>query len=295
MTGRYIRTGIARWFIVRSVDATRVRLRLEGLFRFFRADAADFDDDLTLTAEEQNAAARLVLRAGEPIAEVEAKGEAESKALMAAFEGTSSLHRREALAPAIDPLQGHLAAWHLHSVFLIDLLHSRFRNRNIEILDLNTAGFKTERAARGSKAEGEEENRPRIRSVRFEGRHLLDSRPACELLSAGQQLVQLGMTVRFRPDGAEDYLLPLTVKLATDHVVVVTGFGVVPPDIAQQLHSVVTSGVRRALRSGLADPPGLERLARQVRERANAEQDPTFPTIFAPEAAEETEEDPADA
>jgi hypothetical protein len=285
ITGRYIRTGIARWFIVRSVDATQALLRLEGIFRFFRADAAQFDEDLTLTAHEQNAAARLVLRAGEPVAEIEAKGEAESKALMAAFEGASSMHRREVLAPAIEPLRGQLATWHTHSVFLVDLLHSRFRDRNIEILDLNTAGFKTERRDRGSAAGEDEESRPRIRSVRFEGRHLLDSRPACELLSAGQQLVQLGMTVRFQPDGAEEYLLPLTVKMAADHVVVIVGFGVVSPKIAQKLRSVVTAGVRRELRSGLADPPGLERLARQVRERADAEQDPTLPTIFAPEAA----------
>lgn len=284
ITGRYIRTGIARWFIVRSVDATRALLRLEGIFRFFRADAAEFEEDLTLTAYEQNAAARLVLRVGEPIAEVEAKGEAESKALMVAFEGTGTLRRRDALAPAIGPLQGHLATWHTYSVFLVDLLHSRFRDQNIEILDLNTAGFKTERSGRRATAE-EEESRPRIRSVRFEGRHLLDSRPACELLSSGQQLVQLGMTVRFRTDGTDDYLLPLTVKMATDHIVVMTGFGVVSPKVAKKLQSVVTAGIRNELRSGLADPPGLERLARQVQQRADAEEDPTSSTIFAPEEA----------
>ena len=284
ITGRYIRTGIARWFIVGSVDATDANLRLDGVYRFFRADAAQFEEEITLTADEQNARARLLLRASEPIAEVEAKGEAESKALMTTFEGSTSLHCREALAPEIEPLQGQLATWHIQSVFLIELLHSRFRDQNIEILDLNVAGFKTERGARKMAAD-EEARQPRIKSVRFEGRHLLDSRPACELLTAGQQLVQLGMTVRFQPDGAESYLLPLTVKLAGDHVVVITGLGVVPPRIAQGLHSVVTAGVRRALLSGLADPAGLEGLARQVSERAEAMQDPRLPTIFGPEAA----------
>jgi hypothetical protein len=292
ITGRYIRTGIARWFIIRSVETARGQLRLSGVFRFFRADATELDEDLTLMAVEQSAPANLILKAEEAIAEIEAKGEAESKAMMTAFEGSSSLHRLQALTPAIGPQRGLLATWHPQSIFLIDLLQSRFRLPNVEILDLNVAGFKTESASRRALANDEEEKRPRIKSVRFEGRHLLDSRPACELLSAGQQLVQLGMTVRFRPARESDYLLPLTVKLASDHVVVVTGFGVVSPQISKELHSAVIGSIRVALTSGLADPTGLEWLARRVRDRANAEEDPILPTLFGPEAdaTEEVEE-----
>jgi hypothetical protein len=289
---RYIRTGIARWFIVRKVKATPQQLRLDGVFRYIRADAAQFDEDLTLTADEQNAPARLTLRVGEPIAQVESKGEPEAKALLAAFEGSSSMRRRKTLTPAMEVLRGRLATWHLHSVFLVDLLQSRFGAPDLDILDLSVATFRTERGVRRMPSE-EEERRPGITSVRFEGRHLLDSRPACELLSAGQQLVQLGMTVRFSPDGGEDFVLPLSVKLASDHVVVVTGFGVVSPQVSQKLHSTVAAGIRDALRRGIADPPALERLARQVGERAEGEEDPSRPTIFGPgdDGAEEGHED----
>jgi len=292
-----VRTGIARWFIVGGVQAGASLLRLDGTFRTFRADATERGDDLTLTSDEHNASARLLLRSGDPFAEVEAKGEAESRAAIAAFEGSTSLRRLAVLAPPREPLRGQLGSWHNQSVFMIDLLQSRFRSSQIEILDLNIAGFKTERASRRSKTGDEEESAVRIKAVRFEGRHLLDSRPACELLSSGQHLVQLGMTVRFTAGTGDQHLLPLTVNLAPDHVVVLTGFGVVSPQVAWELHGIVTDGIRKALGSGLADPAGLDRLAAAVRERAGSDEEPRRPTIFGSADTDEDAEilDPADS
>jgi hypothetical protein len=297
ITGRYVRTGIARWFIVGGVQASASLLRLDGTFRTFRADATERGEDLTLTSDEQNASARLLLRSGDPFAEVEAKGEAESRAAIAAFEGSTPLRRLGLLTPPREPLRGELATWHNQSVLLIDLLQSRFRSGHIEILDLNIAGFKTERTSRRKKTGEEEESAVRIKAVRFEGRHLLDSRPACELLSSGQHLVQLGMTVRFTADTGDEHLLPLTVKLASDHVVVLTGFGVVSPQIARELHRTATDGIRKALRSGLADPASLDRLATAVRERAGSEEEPRLPTLFVSADVDEDAEaqDPDEA
>jgi len=273
---RYIRIGIARWFVLENVQRSASSLVLSGIFRFFKADADQSDDDLTLRAEEGSASAQLRVRGNEPIAEVQAKGERESKAIMAAFEGTSECRRREALKIGTESMRGHLAGWDAWSVFLVDLLGARFRSPNIEILNLTHAGFRTDDGG------SEEANRPTIKAVRLEGRHLLDSRAACELLTRGQSLAELGMTVRYRLAPSQDVSLPLTVKLSKDHATILTGFGITEPSNALKCHAEVVAGVSSSLRHGLADEVSLSNLAREIANRASSDEAPSKATIFAP-------------
>lgn len=276
IVNRYIRIGIARWFVVESVQGSATQLSVKGIFRFFRADADQINDDLTLRAEEDSAPARLRMTKNDPAIQVDAKGERESKALILAFQDASGLRVQEDLRLGGNPIEGKLMAWDPWSVFLVDLLNARFRSTSIEILNLTHAGFQTEQAG------SDEANRPSIRAVRLEGRHLLDSRPACELLTQGQGLAELGITVRFAASATEHFALPLTVKVRKDHVVVLTGFGIADPAVAKALHSEVIAGVSSSLRHGLADEMSLIRLANEVNKRANAEHAPDKPTMFAP-------------
>lgn len=277
LADRYIRTGIARWVVFETVRATPALLSVDGTFRSYRADAERFDDDYRLRADPHSAPASLRMFKGETSVEVRAKGELESKAFVLALQRASSFKWEKRLPISQGLANEDLWGWHPWSIFLVDLLNARFRSSNVEIFDMSTAGFRT-----GREPVGEESDRPAVRSVRFQGRHLLDSLVACELIVSGQALAELGMTVRYRHK-SDTYLLPLTIKLAEDHATVLTSFGLNDPSIAGSLHHEIVQGLRQSFQRGLADERALLRLAEQIRERAESEETPEHPTIFGPD------------
>ncbi len=277
LANRYIRTGIARWVVFEDVRATPVLLSIDGTFRSYRADAERFDDDYRLRADPHSAPASLRMFKGEKSVEIRAKGELESKAFVLALQRASSFKWEKRLPISQSLADGELWGWHPWSIFLVDLLNARFRSSNVEIFDMFTAGFRT-----AKEASGHEDDRPAVRSVRFQGRHLLDSLVACDLIVSGQALAELGMTVRYRHE-SETYLLPLTIKLAEDHATVLTSFGLHDPAIAGSLHREIVQGLRKSLRNGLANEGALIQLAVQIRERAESEETPDHPTIFGPD------------
>src|SRR5579862_7777003 len=123
------------------------------------------------------------------------------------------------------------------------------------------------------------------RLVRFEGAHLLSSKAACELLVEGRALVNVSALVRFAPAAPDDVvLLPLRVSLERDHVVVLTGFGTLRPELAYQLQREVVARLLASLRQPLRDEPGLERLAQRIRARARQDDPVETADILAPEA-----------
>ncbi len=275
---RYIRTGIARWFIINDVTQAARAMLMKGTFRFYRADATEQDEEYTLWADPDSASARLRLRANETSVEVEATGDRESRAIMTAFQHASGLRWRDTLPVSRRAPEGELQGWEPRSVVMVDLLNARFGSNSIEIFNLNVAGFET-----GSEpTDYDDSTRPSVRSVRFQGRHLLDSRTACELLVQGQGLVELGALVRFQADAESSYILPMTLRLERDHAKVMTGFGANPALAARDLHDVVVKGVRRSLREGLMDEEALRRLAQEIRSRAEQEEPVSRATIFAP-------------
>lgn len=277
-TNRYIRTGIARWFVIEKV-ALDPLLTMRGTFRFYRADAEEEEEQYRLRADRDSATASLTLQPTRKMTEVEAKAEGESRAIMAAFERASNLRWRDSLPLAATLPEGPLFAWDPRSAFLVDLLNTRFGRNDVEIFNLNVAGFQTRRERASADTES---TRPAVRAVRFQGQHLLDSRTACELIIGGQGLVELGMLVRFRPSADENHLLPLTLRLERDHALVATGFGANPPQAARMLHRVVLGGVERAFGAGFLDESRLRLVASQIAQRAATDEPVTRATMFGP-------------
>jgi hypothetical protein len=275
-TNRYIRTGIARWFVINAVERLAGLLRMEGTFRYYSADATLEDQTYNLVAVPGAAQADLTLHGRDPMVEVEAKGTTESRALMTAFQHASGLRWRDSFSLAQLPVAEEVRHWDPRSVFMVAFLHARLLSDAVEIRNLTSAGFQTATTP----SEEDQAARPVVRSVRFQGRHLLDSRAACELLVRGQGLVELGMVVRFKPNIEEAFVMPVTLRLERDHVTVMTGFGLQPPNAARLLHTELLAGVRKALRDGLADVKGFRNLAQEIRQRAEQDEPVARATFF---------------
>jgi hypothetical protein len=279
-TRRYMRTGVARWFVIDDLDWSWQRLSMSGTFRYYKADATQEDDEYRLVANAADAPARLRLEADQTSVEVDARGPTESRAIMAAFQHATGLRWRKE-----PPFPGHFAAgellrWDVRSVFFLDLLSARFRSDAIEIFDLRSAGFQ---AATGPELSSQDDDQsPAIKSIRLEGRYLFDSKAACEQLVAGQALIELGLVIRFRPSAEQDVLIAVTIRQERDHTTVMTAYGVVDPAVARQLHLLLIEGVRQTFERGLRDSSALERVAAEIRKRAAEETPVRRPTIFPP-------------
>lgn len=293
--GRYMRTGIARWFVIESVDSSPQRLKLSGTFRFYRASATEEPEEdgehegedagvnrFDLVSEGASAPVTLSVAVGQASVQVEARGVAESRAAMQAIERAIGVKWQRRLPVPSRAHEGDLMQWDPRSVFMVDLLSSRFRAPGIEISNLVTAGFQTDRGP----VKGEEA-KPRVKTVRFQGQHLLDSRPACELLVRGEALVELGMTVQFQIDAEHRSSFPLVIRLERDHATIMTGFGVHPPTVARMLQNALTAGITKALNDGPADEAALKVLATQIKKRASNEKPVERATFFVTEDAGE--------
>ena len=283
LVNRYMRVGIARWFIFEDVATFGRSVVLRGTYRHYIADAQQEDDEYRLYADKRWDDAALWFTAGEQFVRVDAKGDGESRAIVRAFSFATGIRKNDISidAPAIE---GAAFQWSPKTAFMIDLLINHFGVDGVEVYNLTTAGFER---ADDTPVQAEVETRPAVRSVRLQGAHLLDSRPACELIVAGQALVDLSLLVRFRPTATENFLLPLNVKLMRDNVAVSVGFGLETPEVARRLRDATAQGIQKALLRWPVDGHRLRAVADSIRERAQTEGPIERADMFAPPAQAE--------
>jgi hypothetical protein len=275
---RYIRTGIARWFVFGEADMRNRVLFLDGTFRTYRVDAVEEDEktfDLLPTPTVIPVRVRLASSARS--VEVRAKGATESRAAAQAVMKVLGLHPSRGLPIAAHPPEGELMQWDPRSVFMVAFLQNELDRAGIEILNLTSASFETGDAPEGT------ELRPAVRSVRFEGAHLLSSKPACELLVESRGLVDMTLLARFKPaPNDEGSVHPLRISLERDHIAVLTGFGSTRPERARDLQREILNRLGRALGAPLANERELNELARRIRQRARQDEPVDRADILAP-------------
>ena len=266
--GRYIRTGIARWFVFERLTVEETRMSLTGTLRAYRADVADVDDTPSVipVPRAENPIDIIIDTSG--VLKVLRGNAMESSAAVRALATATHLRpldfvpfrmRSSGVATPID----FAAA----SLFMLDLVTSRLRRAGLRDLNLTVARFRVDDKTESATG-AMEDTRPRLRAVRFEGAHLLDSPPACKLLDEGRALVDIAMTVEpQRHPEAESGRFPVRIAIERDHVVAVTGFGVIP-SLAVEVHRLVVESVIDEILEGIADPGGLGDLAARIKERA---------------------------
>lgn len=286
---RYIRTGIARWFVFGTSDPRGERLWLDGTFRTYRVDPiADDDDFFELNTVPDALPVRVRLDEGGMFVQTRAPGTTESRAAARAIMKVLGLRPSPGLPIDTTPRGGALMRWDQRSVFMAAFLQNELNRDGIEVLNLTSAHFETGEPTTG------EDLRPNVRSVRLEGAHLLDSKTAGELLVDGRGLVGISLLVRFRPNRDERFVLPIQISLEREHVAILTGYGTERHEVALDLQRELVKRVKSAFGSSLRNEPELNRMATEM-ERVLREAEPIERArFFAPERtwAENHDADP---
>jgi hypothetical protein len=285
---RYIRVGIAQWFIFRTIEETDRGIEVDGVYRSYRvgaAEASDGEATYELKPDRRDLVASALIRPGSSFVEMRAGGATESRALARAVELAAGLPRNETLPSGSSP-QWDDRQWDAGTLVLLDLLNSSLRSDAVQVANLTMAGFEMSRGA-SSVSDERTVDKPQVRSVRFHGQHILDSRPACEMIVEHERLAHIALLAWFRPNRGERVLLPVRVDLESDHATVITGFGMEAREVSAQLHRLLIRDVEKKLIQGPSDPEGLRKLMTQIEERANQAEEPERATMFAGEPEEE--------
>ena len=279
--GRYIRTGIARWFVFEELEHHAEYAFLHGVFRTYRVDPVGEDEEFTLNAAATAANVRVRIDRGGRFVVARSGGATEARSGVTAVAKVLGLRLLGALPIETRAHEGHLMHWDHRSVFVVGFLQRELDRDGISIFNLTSAQFET------GEAPSDDVARPSVRSVKFEGAHLLSSIPACELLVEGRGLVGISALVRFQPNPDESFLVPLRLSLERDHLVVLTGFGTNRPELARDVQRIVVQRLIKALGEPLKNEADLENLARRIAGRARATEPVETADIFGPKGASE--------
>jgi hypothetical protein len=277
LSGRYIRVGVARWFVYADCQTQSDGLWINGFFRSYDADAKREGDAFELVSVPSDAVVSARLRGNQDFLEVRGRGETESRAILTAVEWATSLRRSPGLQLRVEGIDGDLMRWDQRSIFMLYFLDRVLPDSGIDILNLTSARFE-------SAVEPGFARRPTVRSVALQGQHLLSSKAACELLMEGRALVELSLDLRFRPQPEVEWIFPVRFSLARDHATVLTGFGSNLPESAAVLHRDLSRRLRQSLIAGAHVDTRLQALARRVIERARSSEPVAEADIFAPPA-----------
>ncbi len=273
---RYLRTGIARWFVFQDVERHDDFLFLNGVFRTYRVEPKGEAEDFSLDATESALGVRVRVNAVGRFLEARSRGTTEARSGVTAVSKTLGLRLWEGLPIETRPREGNLLRWDHRSVFVVSFLQDQLAREPLSIFNLTSAQFETGDSA------AVDENRPSVRSVKFEGTHLLSSKPACELLVEGRALVGISALLRFAPNPEEAFLVPVRVTLDRDHVTVLTGFASNRSQVARDVQGLIVNRLKAALGKPLENESGLERLAEKIVSRARDADDVTKADILAP-------------
>lgn len=275
--GHYIRIGVARWFVFnRVLNESADSVRVEGSHRWYRATVDDYAGLPRLTPVPSEDTASAWIRRTDSLIQIDGASSGAAKACAAAIQTGGDLQGR-GYVPLAGMVNDDLEA---HSAFMVDLLVNRFRMAGFEEMDLTVTKFKVGEEV-GWDDEGQAENRPALRSVRFEGRHLLDSKVACELLTVGRPLVDMSLSVRVRSDDKHRVArFPIRVAIENNHVLVATGYGSGDPELSLKAHRAALGAVKQEVETGVADSARLEAYAGRIVERAGAESDAAVATML---------------
>jgi hypothetical protein len=276
LRGRYIRVGIARWFVFGRARVDENGFWLEGLYRSYSADAKREGEAFELVSVPTDATATARLRPDQRFLEVRARGDAESNAIVKAIEWGTKLRHAERFTLDVAASSGSMMGWDPRSVFLLHFLDRRLPDNALRIVNLTSARFETAAAERGFS------RRPSVQSVALHGQHLLSSKQACELLADGRALVEVSLDVLYRPSAETELVLPIRVAIAADHVSLLTGFGTSSPEVAAGLHREVMRRLRAELSQGVVTDERLQTLANRIVARARSNEPVPTADIFPP-------------
>jgi hypothetical protein len=272
----YVRIGVARWFVFTDVALRRDQLRITGTYRYFHVTPKVEYEQYSIAAKPQEAAVQILLRRNVEWIEIQSRVAADTRALSVALQQTAGIRPRDTLPIELAIPTGDIYAFARRTVFMLTLLSVELSDQHIRTMNMKLAHFQQ----RGNE-EPTNPRKPTVRSVRIGGQHLLSSRQACELITAGQALLSFNALINANLQPAKPVVCPCRVDLADDHASIFTGFtSTASEEETRHVHDELVARIRKALEREAIPSPTLA-LVPQIIERAKGE-DPEVADIAPP-------------
>jgi hypothetical protein len=272
----YVRIGVARWFVFTDVTHTPEQLRIAGTYRYFHVTPKVEYEQYSIAAKPQEADVQILLRRNVGWIEIQSRVAADTRALSIALQHTAGIRPRETLPIELTIPDGDMYTFARRTVFMLALLSVELSDQHIRTLNMKLAHFEQ----RGNE-ETPNPRKPTVRSVRIGGQHLLSSRQACELITAGQALLSFNAIIAATLQPGERVACPIRVDLADDHASVFTGFtSTTGEQETRRVHDELVARIRKALEREDVPVPTLA-LVPQIIDRAKGE-DPDVADIAPP-------------
>jgi len=285
LAGRYIRVGVARWFVFDSIDeGRRGSVSVQGSYRAYQASVHESKGGPSLQAVPHQVQTSSSVGAGKWI-RVDRGGVQAAKATARALGHATGIRPLNGLpTPRASAVGDNARGVHPYSLLMLDMLASGLEGIELRQRDISSARFRVAEEPLLADAE-DVDTSPKLRAVSFEGRHLLDSVHACRLISRdGRALVGVSLSVSASREGRTGRM-PVRLALENDHITVTTGYGT-NPEVAAAVHERLVSEVAaRAVDGGLIGGDRLNGLLGLVSQRASEDAAPAQASMLAdPEA-----------
>lgn len=274
VVGRYVRVGVARWFVFDGVETKPGRLVLKGALRSYSAyvttetdehldGTADPEEVHHLRSDSTEAEVTVTITEGAGTLRIRGKGAPAARAAAHALETVAGAELLGYVPMSNQAFEGPLGSFAPISVFMLDSIYNRLAKAHAFEPNLTVARFAVDR--READVSAEEGDRPRLKEVRFEGDYLLDSLAACQTIALeGRALIDLSLRVSFGSQEPEPARFPVRLSIERDHVLVLTGFGRNQPELSGDLQRNILRAVERSFVEGVDNVGRLEGLAMRI-------------------------------
>ena len=267
LMGRYIRVGIARWYVFDDLQRLDDSISLYGKYMAYNADVDATKTQATLRSIPKIQIVVATIVSSRSVVEV---SNVPVNAARAAVFAASAVLGHEMLGhvPNADSDAERVSGKvHGSAEFLLSVLQDRLPNAGVKSVNPTIARFKMDTRSSPNGA-----NIPTLKAVRFEGTHILDSVPACRFIAEeGRPLASISFSMGVQFVDIEGFTItssfPVKISLESDHVQIVTGLGN-DPIRSKEAHGIVTSAVWDQVVSGLPEPSSLNQLIQRMEERA---------------------------
>jgi hypothetical protein len=268
--GRYVRVAVARWFVFESIRVQGESVNLVGRVRAYQASVDERVEAPQLARSHREDEVRIRIDGKSSIVQVDGASTTIANSVMRALQATTDLKPINAVPLRQPTLEGSAMSFAGESLFLLDVLFNRLPAAGLSEPNLTVARFRL-RDAPDETEDNDAARRPRLKAVRFEGDHLLDSVTACRLLAReARPLVDVSLRAAAGQDPTARY--PIRMAIERNHVLLITGFGTRKPELSASVHAALRHELIAEIEEGIAKPQQLARLADRITERSRAEQ-----------------------
>jgi hypothetical protein len=287
LVGRYIRVGLARWYVFESAELEEGnrRLQISGRLRAYDARLAGVGDDQKVVPVARSGLETPTLTsidADSSMMRISGGGHVEGQAAAAAVTlatGTKTL--TPGWAPrGVNKVTGSAIGFAAETLFLLDLLTARLPSHGLRVRNLTVAKFRMTHTT-----DDEDTARPVLRAVRLEGRHLMDSPAACRLAAIeGRELLDITASVEL--EGSSGSIAPVRFSIDRDHAVTMTGFGAIASE-SFEVHRLSLAAMGEEMSDGILDPAALTELCQRILDRAVQRDEVAEATILVTDEVED--------